>query len=466
MIAIKRISGSRVHRGQGGRRGFARLACAGVATLFCAMLPLRAQETLLRPSLDATITPGDGGQSENPYAPRGGLDRAGPPPARPRVVPPAPPASAAPSPQRPAGPRDIEGRHAPAGIGLGGFDLFPSLELRGGFQEVSGDEGAYGAAIAALEAEGAIGAVDVALDGEVEAERGQDAFSGLRLDSRLDVGTDVNRHIGLRGSLTAARTPESGLVFNNANSLTSLPDEMVLGAELALPLRANRATLAPRAGYQQHDFSGDAGADDLDYHREFAGLRASYTFSPLLRVQADAELARNRFDTTEGADGIRRGSQSRRLLAGAVYTPGDWLEMDVAAGFAEAEFEDGSSLSGPVARAALTWRPSALTDLTLEGEHAIAEAVSAGGGERETSLAFSALHRLRSYLEARARLAWLREVPEDGEAAARIDAEGELAYAVRRGIYLTGGGSWSRRTEGAGAGEEDWQVYMGLKLAR
>ena len=437
-------------------RHCATIAVSAIACL-SGMAMAWAQESPFRGSFAETaptVAP------ENRYAPQGGLDRALPSLA---PLPPAPVVSPMQSSAEPATTASIDTAHGPEGIAFGGVDIFPSVEFRGGFQELSDNRSGFGAVVGAVSGRGNAGLFDIDFSLAANAESDGDGFGPAELDGSLAASADINRHLALRGDVLAAHNPQEGLTFGDENSLSNLPDETVYGGGIELLLTGNRARLAPRLRTERHDFSDAANAADLNYLQSELGLRTSYEFSPMLTVFADGASVRTDFDRGIGSDGLERGSQTRSLVAGASYTPGDWLRADVSAGVERAEFDDGSDLSGLRASGAIDYRLSALTSVSLAASHGISDDVATAGGVRQTRLGLDMVHRFRSYLELSAGLGYLRETRPGAGTQARLDAEASLAYAVRQGIYLTAGGEISRLQ---GSGETDWQVYMGLKLAR
>lgn len=411
------------------------------------------------------------GQGDQPvsYSPQGGQNRSevaleAPLPQARRLAP-----TEAQSPARaPETTGSINDTYAPAGIRAGSFELFPSLELRGGFQEVSRTRTGFGSVTGRLDARGGLGLVEVDFSGLVEAERTRESsgIGDVAADANLRLASEINQHLILRGGLIYQHIPENGFQFDTQGSLVSLPDETVYGVNVEVELRGNRAALTPRLGYERHHFSRADIARDLDYNLYETGLRASYEFSPMLLVYADASRATARFDRGVGNDGEVRGSVTDTGLLGAVYSPGDWLQADVAIGLENARFRDGSRLSGARAQAGINWQATALTGLSLSASHGIAADVATSGGVRETSVSLGVLHRFRPHLELDASTTYRLRRQQSGLVTARLDARAQLAYAMRRGVFLTAGGGVGREVQGGSDRRLDWQVYTGLRVAR
>jgi hypothetical protein len=362
----------------------------------------------------------------------------------------------------------IEDTYQAQGIELGGFQLFPVLDLRAGFQEVSDDTSGYGALSAALTGRGTVGDVAIALSATANLDNTDDSFSNANVAASLNGSYDLNSHISVGASASYALTPQDGQFISttNPNILSNLPDEQVFGLGASATLTGNRLSLTPSIAVEDHSFSGGAVASNLDYLQTEVSARLAYQATERTSGFVEGGVRNTEFDRTIGSDSLRRGSETRSLAAGLTYAPGSWLSAEVSVGYQEADYEDGSSLSGNTLAAAINWQASDFSALNLAASYGLEDDVLTAGGVERGQASLELVHRFREYLEASVGLGMLYEAGPSQKAEARLNSNAELAYAFRRGVFVTAGGNVSRVTQGVNSGAMDWQVYTGVRLAR
>ena len=112
---------------------------------------------------------------------------------------------------------------------------------------------------------------------------------------------------------------------------------------------------------------------DRDNVEERLLLRGAYEFDPGLTVFAEGLVERRDFKKASLSDGISRDSNGFGFRAGIIFDNGSKIYGELAIGYVGLRPDDGrlTDIDGVSFDANVSWRPSALTTLTLTASTAI-----------------------------------------------------------------------------------------------
>jgi hypothetical protein len=355
--------------------------------------------------------------AESPYRkpanPGGGADASAqaadnpPPPAGPiRKLPPKRKAHVEP-----------EDPYAPLGIRAGSFDLFPAVELSGGYNTNAGQStNPQGAAFYTV-------APELRLQSnwsrhELKAElRG--SYSGYspdetpslsrpnfngRVDGRIDVTRDTRIELNTR-ALVSTDSPNSP---NLQAGLAKLPVFVTFGGGAGVSQRFNRVDLSlkgdvQRTAYQDSTLTDGSTASNQDrnYNQYGGTLRGSYELSPAVKPFVEIGADQRVHDLNTDFFGYRRDSKGLTGSLGSTFEVTRVLTGDISAGYVQRTYEDPrlSDLAGLIGSASLAWTASALTTVKLTAASSIGESTIPGvPGVIYRDVAIQADHAFRRWL--------------------------------------------------------------------
>ena len=277
------------------------------------------------------------------------------------------------------------------GIRAGGFDLYPALELIGGYASNPGAEpNPHGAALYTVAPE--LRAQSHWDRHELKADlRGsytgyspdetptlsRPYFNG-KVDGRIDVhdGTQIN--LGAR-ALVSTDNPGSP---NLQAGLSKLPVFATYGGSAGVTQRFNRLELslkgdAERTSYQDSQLTDGTTASnkDRDYNQYSAVLRGAYELSPGVKPFVEIDLDTRVHDLDTDSFGYQRNSHGLSGSVGSTFELSRLLTGEASVGYVTRNYEDPrfDRLSGLIGSASLIWTADALNTVKFTASSTIGE---------------------------------------------------------------------------------------------
>jgi len=313
-------------------------------------------------------------------------------PGMPAVVPPGP--IRRPPPKRKA--RDPDDPYAPLGLRAGAFDLFPAIELVGGYDTNPGrSPNAQGASLYTVAPE--LRAQSNWSRHELKADlRG--SYTGYspdetptlsrphvngKVDGRIDVTRTTRVDLGGR-VLLATDNPGSP---NLQAGLAKLPIFTTFGGGAGLGRRFNRFDVsvkgdAERTVYQDSQLTDGSTASNAsrNYDQYGGTLRGGYELSPGLMPFVEVGLDTRKHDLSTDTSGYQRDSKGVSGSVGATFEATRLLTGNVSVGYVNRTYADPrlQDLSGLIGNASLVWTASALTTVKLTASSTVGESTVPG----------------------------------------------------------------------------------------
>jgi hypothetical protein len=286
--------------------------------------------------------------------------------------------------------------YAPVGIRTGSFDIFPAVELIGGYNSNPGQEpNGKGAALYMVAPE--LRAQSNWSRHELKAElRG--SYTGFspdetptlsrpnlngRVDGRVDVTRDTRIDLGGR-VLVSTDNPSSP---NLQAGLAKLPVYTTFGGSAGLGQRFNRFDVSikgdvERTAYQNSELTDGSTAsnEDRNYNQYGARLRGGYDLmpgvTPFVEVGADTRV----HDLETDFFGYQRNSKGIDGSVGTTFEMTRVLTGDISIGYVKRTYDDPrlSDLSGMIGSASLVWSATALTTVKLSASSSVGESTIPG----------------------------------------------------------------------------------------
>lgn len=286
--------------------------------------------------------------------------------------------------------------YAPLGVRAGGFDLFPAVELFGGYDTNPGRSPAAQAAwlytiAPELRAQSNWSRHEVKADlrgsytgysPDTTPTLSRPNFNG-KIDGRIDVTHATRIDLGGR-VLVSTDNPSSP---NLQAGLEKLPIFVTYGGTAGLGQRFNRFDVsvkgdAERTVYQDSTLTDGTTAsnEDRNYDQYGGRLRGGYELSPGLIPFVEVGLDRRKHDLNADFFGYQRDSRGVMGSVGATFEMTRLLTGDVSIGYVKRTYEDPrlSDLSGLIGNASLVWTASALTTVKLTASSSIGESTIPG----------------------------------------------------------------------------------------
>ena len=281
--------------------------------------------------------------------------------------------------------------YAQLGIRAGGFDLYPAIELIGGYASNPGAEPSpHGAATYTIAPE--LRAQSHWDRHELKADlRGsytgyspdetptlsRPYFNG-KVDGRIDVHDGTQLNLGSR-VLVSTDNPGSP---NLQAGLSKLPVFATYGGSAGVTQRFNRVEVslkgdAQRTAYQDSQLTDGTTASnkDRDYNQYSAVLRGGYEMSPGLKPFVEVDLDTRVHDLDTDSFGYQRNSHGLSGSAGATFEMSRLLTGEASIGYVTRNYEDPrfDRLSGLIGSASLIWTADALNTVKFTASSTIGE---------------------------------------------------------------------------------------------
>ena len=289
-----------------------------------------------------------------------------------------------------------EDPYAPLGIRAGAFDLFPAVELIGGYntdpgQAPNGKAAWFYTVVPELRAQSDWSRHELKADlrgsyigytPEETPSLNRPYFNG-RVDGRIDVTHDTR--VDLAGRvLVSTDNPGSP---NLQAGLAKLPIYVTGGGTIGLGQRFNRFDLSikgdvQRTVYQQSLLTDGSTVsnDDRNYDQYAGTLRGGYELSPGLSPFAEIVADTRVHDLNTDSSGFQRNSSGLTGKVGAKFELTRLLTGEAALGYTRRVYEDPrlEDISGPIGDVSLIYTASALTTVKVLGRSTIGESTIPG----------------------------------------------------------------------------------------
>ena len=294
-------------------------------------------------------------------------------------------------PKKRAHPDIPEDPYAPLGVRVGSFDLFPAVELIGGYNTNPGaTPGGRAAWLYTLapellmqsnwsrhELKAELRGSYTGYTPDEQPTLSRPYFNG-KVDGRIDVRHDMKIGVEAR-ALVSTDNPGSP---NLQAGLAKLPVYTTIGGSLAFSKSFNRLEFtlkgdADRTQYQSSTLTDGSTVsnDDRNYNQFGASLRGSYETLPGVKPFVEGEVDTRRHDLEFDSSGFARNSNGVTVRVGSTLRLAHELTGEIAIGYTRRAYEDArlEPLAGLVADASLIWNATALSTVKLTGTSSAGE---------------------------------------------------------------------------------------------
>lgn len=281
--------------------------------------------------------------------------------------------------------------YAPLGLRMGSFDLFPAVELTGGYstnpsQSPNGDGAALYTVAPELRAQSNWSRHELKADlrGSYTGYSPDDTPTLSRpningkLDGRIDVTHATRIELGGR-VLVATDNPGSP---NLQAGLSKLPLYATFGGSAGLGQQFNRVDVlvtgdAERTAYQDLQLTDGTSAsnEDRNYNQYGGKVRGSYELGPGVKPFVEVGVDQRKHDLNADFFGYQRDSRGITGSVGTSFELTRLLTGEASIGYVKRTYEDArlSDLSGLIGNASLIWTASALTTVQLTASSSVGE---------------------------------------------------------------------------------------------
>ena len=289
-----------------------------------------------------------------------------------------------------------EDPYAPLGIRAGAFDLFPAVELSGGYDTNPGQsqnkKGAWLYTVAPelkAQSDWSRHALKADLRGSYTGYSPDQTptlsrpYLNGKVDGRIDVTRDTRVDLGSR-VLVSTDNPGSP---NLQTGLAKLPIFITFGGNAGLGHRFNRFDLsikgdAERSVYQNSQLTDGtiASNEDRNYDQYTGTLRGGYELSPGVTPFVEFGADTRVHDLNTDVSGYQRDSKGVTGKIGSTFELTRVLTGEVALGYTKRTYDDPrlENLTGLIGDASLVWTASALTTVKLTGSSTVGESTQTG----------------------------------------------------------------------------------------
>ena len=286
--------------------------------------------------------------------------------------------------------------YAQLGIGVGSFDLYPAVELIGGYDTNPGHEPGGRAAwfytvLPELRVQSNWSRHELKVDlrgsyigfSPDETPSLNRPYLNGKIDGRVDVSQNTRVDLGAR-VLVSTDNPGSP---NLQAGLARLPIYVVGGGTVGAGQRFNRFDLSVKGDFERTVYQPSsltdgtiASNDDRNYDQYAGVLRGGYELSPGLMPFAEVAIDTRVHDLNADFSGFQRNSNGLTAKAGAKFELTRLIGGEAAIGFTQRAYEDPrlANISGLIGNASLLWTVDALTTVKLTAASSIGESTIPG----------------------------------------------------------------------------------------
>jgi hypothetical protein len=331
---------------------------------------------------------------QRPIPPLGGEAMAAAPPGTPPVPEIGP--IRKPPPKRKSHGDEPTDPYEATGIRVGAFDLFPAIELIGGYNTNPGaTPGGPGAWLYTIEPE--LKAQSNWSRHELKADlRG--SYTGFTPDqeptlSRPYFDGKINSRWDVRHDTHILFDPRVMVSTDNPGSpnlqagLAKLPVFVTYGSDLGITHSFNRFELALKGDAQRTAYQDSTLTDgsivsntDRNFNQYGGTLRGSYELSPGVKPFVEVGTDKRVHDDDFDVSGYQRNSKGVTALAGSTFALKGTLTGEIALGYTKRNYEDPrlEPIDGLIGNASLVWTATPLTTVKLSGSSVVGESTIPG----------------------------------------------------------------------------------------
>ena len=351
--------------------------------------------------------------------------------------------------KRNAHPDEPTDPYAPAGLRAGSFDVFPAVEMLGGYNSnPNAVEGGDGAAVYTIAPEVKVQSnwARHSLNGELRGSYtgySPDSTPTLsrpyvngKVDSRLDASRDTQIDLGGR-VLVSTDNPGSP---NLQAGLSKLPLYATFGGNAGVTRRFNRFELslkgdAQRTAYQDSELTDGTTASNKDRnYNQFTGtLRGSYEIKPGIKPFVEVSADTRNHDEEPDVYGYQRNSNGVTGKVGTTFELTRVLTGEMALGYTHRDYDDPrfGTLGGFVGDASLIWTVDALNTVKFTASSTVGESAVPGvSGVFYRSIAAQYDHAFRRWLIGSLKLGFGADTYEGGSTSSSTTTTSEICGCV------------------------------------
>jgi hypothetical protein len=232
------------------------------------------------------------------------------------------------------------------------------------------------------------------------------------------------------------------------------------GGELGFEQDFNRFNVAVTGDVERRDYEEDDPdfpEDDRDRLLYGGSLRTGYFISPRINTFVEGGYRREERDTSEqGEPPINRDNSVYDARVGTAIDITGLLFGEVSAGWSVQDFDESEfdTEHGFVYGAGLTWNPTQLTSLTLDGKGGF-EPSDVGTSKLENRIALRVDHELLRNVLIGGEIGYRREdFQETDRVDNRFDVGPDITYLLNR--YLSVGAGYTFTTQTSDDNEEEF----------
>jgi len=377
--------------------------------------------------------------------------------------------------------------YAPLGIRAGAFDLFPAVELIGGYNTDPGQTGNGKAAWfytiapelrvqsnwSRHELKADLRGSYIAYSPDETPSLNRPYVNG-RVDGRIDVTHDTR--VDLAGRiLVSTDNPGSP---NLQAGLAKLPIYVTGGGTVGVGQRFNRFDVSikgdvERTVYQQSQLTdGSTSSNDDRNYDQYAGkLRGGYELSPGLIPFAEISGDTRVHDLNTDSSGYQRNSNGLTGKVGTKFELSRLLTGEAAIGYTRRVYEDPrlEDISGLIGDASLIYTASALTTVKMIGGATIGESTIPGvSGVLYRNVGFQVDHAFRQWLVGSLKFGFgIDDYVGNDRLDKRYSAGAGVTYKLNRELQVRGEfrQDWLQ-SNAPGASYTASVVMLGLRVQR
>jgi hypothetical protein len=377
--------------------------------------------------------------------------------------------------------------YAPLGIRAGAFDLFPAIELLGGYDTNPGQnknpKAAWLYTVAPelkVQSDWSRHELKADLRGSYTGYSPDEipTLSRPHLDGKVDGRIDVSRQtrVDLSGrALVATDNPGSP---NLQAGLAKLPLYFAFGGGAGLGQRFNRFELsikgdAERTVYQNSELTDGSIASNKDrnYNQYTGTLRGGYELLPGVTPFAEVSADTRVHDLETDFSGYQRDSKGLTGKVGSTFKLSHALAGEIALGYTKRTYDDPrlENLTGLIGDASLVWTASALTTVKLTGSSTVGESTQAGvSGVLYRNVGVQVDHAFRQWLIGSVKAGFGDDdYIGDSRNDKRYSVGAGLTYKFSREFQLKGEFRQTWQRSNVSGGDYNESVFLlGLRIQR
>ncbi len=312
--------------------------------------------------------------------------------------------------------------YAPLGVRAGAFDLFPAVELIGGYSSNPGQSAdGQGAMLYTVAPELQVQSnwsrheLKADLRGSYTGYSPDETptlsrpyFNG-KVDGRIDATQDTHIDLGTR-LLISTDNPGSP---NLQAGLAKLPEFATFGGSGGVTHQFNRFELGVKGDFERTAYQDSTLTDgtissnaDRNYNQYTGTLRGGYELMPGVKPFVEVGADSRAHDVATDVNGFQRDSTGLSGKVGSSFDLAHRLTGEIAVGYARRDYADPrfDTLNALIGNASLVWTATALTTVKLSASSVVGESTIPGvSGVLSRDVGLQIDHQLRRWLIATAK---------------------------------------------------------------